>query len=126
MSLSTKVLFFFLLAVVFSTSENTCISMFFNKFSSNIEKFKANGLEFFNITWEFNEKHQNTSVFRCGNNNSEEEINLLLIVYCANYNHDLSGLLNGSFKMKYLPLSLKSAQYMLPSKNNVCLFYSSF
>ena len=106
--------------------ENTCISMFFNKFSSNIEKFEANGLEFFNITWEFNEKHQNTSVFRCGNNNSEEEINLLLIVYCANYNHDLSGLLNGSFKMKYLPLSLKSAQYMLPSKNNICLFYSSF
>ena len=51
--LSTKVLFFcFLLAVVVSASENTCIEMFFNKFESNIEKFKAVSLEFFNITWE--------------------------------------------------------------------------
>ena len=31
------------------------------------------GLEFFNITFEFIEKHLNTSVFRCGNNNSQEK-----------------------------------------------------
>ena len=111
--LSTKVLLFcFLLAVVVSASENTCIEMFFNKFESNIEKFEVNGLfyiyfctsctlhvasensciemffnkfesnienfeangqEFFNITWEFIERHRNTSVFTCGNNNSEEK-----------------------------------------------------
>ena len=42
--LSTKVLFFcFLLAVVVSSSEDTCIEMFFNKFESNIEKFEAKG-----------------------------------------------------------------------------------
>ena len=46
----------FLLAVVASVSKNTCISIFFNKFSSNIEKFSAVGLEFFNITFEFIEK----------------------------------------------------------------------
>ena len=56
MSLSTKVLFFFLLAVVASMSKNTSISIFFNKFSNNIEKFSAVGLEFFNITFEFIEK----------------------------------------------------------------------
>ena len=71
MSLSAKVLFFcFLLNVVVFTSENTCISMFINKFSSNIEKFLAVGLEVFNITFEFIEKHLNT---RCGNNNSWEK-----------------------------------------------------
>ena len=42
--------FCFLLAVVVSASENTCIEMFLNKFESNIEKFEANGQEFFNIT----------------------------------------------------------------------------
>ena len=50
MSLSTKVLFFFLLAVVASVSKNSCIEIFFNKFSSNIEKFSAVGLEFFNLS----------------------------------------------------------------------------
>ena len=59
--LSIKVLFFcFLLAVVVSVSKNSCIEIFFNKFKSNIEKFEANGREFFNITWE-------------GSNNSEEK-----------------------------------------------------
>ena len=48
--------FLFLLAVIASVSKNTFISIFFNKFSSNIEKFEANGLEFFKITFEFIEK----------------------------------------------------------------------
>ena len=51
-----SLIFLFLLAVVASVSKNTCISIFFNKFSSNIEKFSAVGLEFFNITFEFIEK----------------------------------------------------------------------
>ena len=41
-----SLIFLFLLAVVASMSKNTCISIFFNKFSSNIEKFSAVGLEF--------------------------------------------------------------------------------
>ena len=74
MSLSTKVLFYrFLLIVVVSVWENTRISMFFNKFSSNIEKFSAFGLELFNITLEFIEKHLYPSVFPNGNNNDEEK-----------------------------------------------------
>ena len=65
--LSTKVLFFcFLLAVVVSASENTCIEMFFNK-------FEANGREFFNITWEFIEKKSKYKCFWHGRNNSEEK-----------------------------------------------------
>ena len=55
-----SLIFLFLLAVVASVSKNTCISIFFNKFSSNIEKFSAVGLEFFNITFEFIEKNLNT------------------------------------------------------------------
>ena len=51
-----SLIFLFLLAVVASVSKNTSISIFFNKFSSNIEKFLAVGLEFFNITFEFIEK----------------------------------------------------------------------
>ena len=51
-----SLIFLFFLAVVASVSKNTCISIFFNKFSSNIEKFSAVGLEFFNITFEFIEK----------------------------------------------------------------------
>ena len=39
-----KSIFCFLLTVVVSTSENTCISMFFNKFSSNIEKHQQQQL----------------------------------------------------------------------------------
>ena len=39
-------------------------------FSSNIEKFSAVGLEFFNITFEFIEKNLNTRVLQHGNNNS--------------------------------------------------------
>ena len=65
-----SLIFLFLLAVVASVSKNTCISIFFNKFSSNIEKFSAVGLEFFNITFEFIEKNLNTRVLRHGNNNS--------------------------------------------------------
>ena len=83
-----SVIFLFLLAVVASVSKNTCISIFFNKFESNIEKFEANdffnitfesniekivGLEFFNITFEFIEKNRNASVFWHGSNNSEEK-----------------------------------------------------
>ena len=51
-----SLIFLLLLAVVASVSKNTCISIFFNKFSSNIEKFSAVGLEFFIITFEFIEK----------------------------------------------------------------------
>ena len=40
----------FLLAVVASVSKNTCILIFFNKFSSNIEKFLEIGLEFLSFT----------------------------------------------------------------------------
>ena len=65
-----SLIFLFLLAVVASVSKNTCILIFFNKFSSNIEKFSAVGLEFFNITFEFIEKNLNTRVLRHGNNNS--------------------------------------------------------
>ena len=42
-----SIMFCFLLAVVVSALEKTCIEMFFNKFSSNIETFEANGQEFF-------------------------------------------------------------------------------
>ena len=38
-----------------------------------VEKLSAVGLEFFNITFEFIEKHLNTSVFQHGNNNSYEK-----------------------------------------------------
>ena len=65
-----SLIFLFLLAVVASVSKNTCISIIFNKFSSNIEKFSAVGLEFFNITFEFIEKNLNTRVLQHGNNNS--------------------------------------------------------
>ena len=35
------------------------------------------------ITWEFIEKHQNTSVFRCGNNNSEEKTKNTFFLFLA-------------------------------------------
>ena len=53
MSLSTKVLFFCFSSLLLLPCQKTLVfRFFFNKFSSNIEKFSAVGLEFFNITFE--------------------------------------------------------------------------
>ena len=62
------------MVVLFSVWENTWISIFFIKFSSNIEKFSAFGLELFNITLEFNEKNLNPSVFPDGKQHHHGEI----------------------------------------------------
>ena len=71
----SKVLFSrFLHGAAVSVWENTWISIFFIKFSSNIEKFSAFGLELFNITLEFNEKNLNPSVFPDGKQHPHGEI----------------------------------------------------
>ena len=50
----------------FSNMENTWISMFFIKFSGNIEIILGFASNNFNITLEFNEKHLNPRVFHVG------------------------------------------------------------
>ena len=50
----------------FSNMENTWISMFFIKFSGNIEIVLGFASNNFNITLEFNEKHLNPRVFHVG------------------------------------------------------------
>ena len=58
----------------FPSGKTLGFRFFFIKFSSNIEKFSAFGLELFNITLEFNEKNLNPSVFPDGKQHHHGEI----------------------------------------------------
>ena len=58
----------------FPSGKTLGFRFFFIKFSSNIEKFSAFGLELFNITLEFNEKNLNPSVFLDGKQHPHGEI----------------------------------------------------